>query len=172
MTLEGVSTILFYLATLTCLARAIVRTAAGLHILQLDGYKTGRYLKWIRQHLTNCFEVKEILVIGCFLVLTAFYPQYHNTWFFPVLCVAWGGLQIYLSTRRKKIKAKKPLVYTARAKRVFGLSIFLLAGLATTLVFATKASPWRVAILLFSEGAVINLTVANLLIYPLERDDK
>ena len=169
MTLEAVSTILFYLATLTCLARAIVRTAAGLHILQLDGYKTGRYLKWIRQHLTNCFEVKEILIIGCFLVLTAFYPQYHNTWLFPVLCVAWGGLQIYLSTRRKKIKAKKPIVYTARAKRVFGFSIFLLAGLATTLVFATKASPWRVAILLFSEVAVINLTVANLLIYPLER---
>ena len=69
MTLEGVSTILFYLATLTCLARAIVRTAGGLHILQLDGYKTDRYLKWICQHLTNCFEVKEILIIGCFLVL-------------------------------------------------------------------------------------------------------
>ena len=169
MTLEGVITILFYFATLTCLARAIVRTAGGLHILQLDGYKTGRYLKWIRQHLTNCFEVKEILIIGCFLVLTTFYPQYHNTWLFPVLCVAWGGFQTYLSTRRKKIKAKKPIVYTARAKRVFGFSIFLLAGLSTTLVFATKASPWRVAILLFSEVAVINLTVANLLIYPLER---
>ena len=169
MTLESISTILLYFATLACLARAIVRTTSGLHILQLDGYKTGRYLKWIRQHLKNCFEVKEILVIGGLLVLTAFYPQYHDTWFFPVLCVAWGGGQVYLSTRRKKVEVKKPLVYTARAKRVFALSICLLVGLATTLVLIAKTSPWRIAIFLFSEISVINLTIANLLIYPLER---
>ena len=166
----SLGTILFYFATLTCLTRAIVRTASGLHILQLDGYKTHRYLKWIGQHLRNCFEVKEILVISGLLVLTAFYyPQYHDTWVFPVLCVAWGGFQVYMSTRPKKVEAKKPLVYTARAKRVFGLSICLLVGVATTLVLTTKTSPWRIAIFLFSEVAVINLTVANLLIYPLER---
>lgn len=169
MTLGNISTILFYFTTLTCLARAVLRTTSGLHILQLDGYKTGRYLKWIRQYLKNCFEVKEILVIGGLLVLTAFYPQYHDTWFFPVLCVAWGGFQVYLSTRRKKVEVKKPLVYTARAKRVFGLSICLLVGLATTLVLIAKTSPWRIAIFLFSEISVINLTIANLLIYPLER---
>ena len=169
MTLGNISTILFYFATLACLARAIVRTTSGLHILQLDGYKTHRYLKWIRQHLKNCFEVKEILCIGGLLVLTAFYPQYHDTWFFPVLCVAWGALQVYLSTRRKKVEVKKPLVYTARAKRVFGLSICLLVGLATTLVLVAKTSPWRSALFLFSEVSVINLTLANLLIYPLER---
>ena len=169
MILEKISIGLFYVATLACLVRAIVRTTSGLHILQLDGYKTGRYLKWIRQHLKNCFEVKEILVIGGLLVLTAFYPQYHNTWFFPVLCVAWGGFQVYLSTRRKKVEVKKPLVYTARAKRVFGLSICLLVGLATTFVLIAKTSPWRIAIFLFSEVSVINLTLANLLIYPLER---
>ena len=169
MTLESISPILFYFATLTCLARAIVRTASGLHILQLDGYKTGRYLKWIRQHLTNCFEVKEILVIGGLLILTAFYPQYHNTWIFPVLCIGWGAFQVYRITRRKKIKAKKPLIYTARAKRVFGLSICLLAATAAALVFVTKTNQWRIAILLFSEITVINLTVANLIIYPLER---
>lgn len=169
MTLGNISTILFYFTTLTCLVRAILRTTSGLHILQLDGYKTGRYLKWIRQYLKNCFEVKEILVIGGLLVLTAFYPQYHDTWFFPVLCVAWGGFQVYLSTRRKKVEVKKPLVYTARAKRVFGLSICLLVGLATTLVLIAKTSPWRIAIFLFSEISVINLTIANLLIYPLER---
>ncbi|MYK92570.1 UDP-N-acetylmuramoyl-tripeptide--D-alanyl-D-alanine ligase [Candidatus Poribacteria bacterium] len=169
MTGESIRTILFYFATLACLARAVIRTTNGLHILQLDGYKTGRYLKWIRQHLKNCFEVKEILVIGGLLVLTAFYPQYHDSWFFPMLCVAWGGFQVYLSTRRQKVEVKKPLVYTARAKRVFGLSICLLVGLATTLVLIAKTSPWRIAVFLFSEISVINLTIANLLIYPLER---
>ncbi|MXV72915.1 hypothetical protein F4Z99_01405, partial [Candidatus Poribacteria bacterium] len=169
MILEKISVGFFYFVTLTCLVRAVVRTAGGLHILQLDGYKTGRYLKWIRQHLTSCFEVKEILVIGGLLVLTAFYPQYHTTWLFPMLCVAWGGFQVYMSSRRKNVEAKKPLVYTARAKRVFGLSICLLAGIATTLVLTAKTSPWRTVIFLFSEVSVINLSLANLLIYPLER---
>ena len=163
------SIIFFYFATLTCLVRAVIRTTRGLHILQLDGYKTGRYLKWMRQHLRNCFETKEILIIGGILILTAFYPQYNDTWLFPVLCLAWGGFQIYMSTQRKKVEAKKPLVYTARAKRVFGLSICLLVGIATTLVLIAKTSPWRIAIFLFSEVTVINLTIANLLIYPLER---
>lgn len=101
------STVFFYFATLTCLVRAVVRTTRGLHILQLDGYKTGRYLKWMRQHLSNCFETKEILAIGGILILTAFYPQYNDTWLFPVLCLAWGGFQIYMSMQRKKVEAKK-----------------------------------------------------------------
>ena len=170
------STVFFYFVTLTCLVRAVVRTTRGLHILQLDGYKTGRYLKWMGQHLKNCFEIKEILVIGGILILTAFYPHYNDTWLFPVLCLAWGGFQIYMSTQGKEVEAKKPLVYTARAKRVFGLSICLLIGIATTLVLITKTSvfagvfpQWRIAIFLFSEVTVINLTIANLLIYPLER---
>ena len=167
--METMSTVFLYFVTLTCLVRAVVRTTGGLHILQLDGYKTGRYLKWIGQHLKNCFETKEILVIGGILILTAFYPYYNDTWLFPMLGLAWGGFQIYMSTQGKKAEAKKPLVYTARAKRVFGLSICLLVGIATTLVLIAKSSPWRIAIFLFSEVTVINLTIANLLIYPLER---
>ena len=170
------STVFFYFATLTCFVRAIVRTTRGLHILQLDGYKTGRYLKWMRQHWRNCFEIQEILIIGGLLVLTAFYPQYNDTWLFPVLCLAWGGFQIYMSTQGRKVETKKPLVYTARAKRVFGFSICLLIGIATTLllitqtnVFAWAFPQWRIAIFLFSEVTVLNLTIANLLIYPLER---
>lgn len=163
------NTVFFYFVTLTCLVRAVVRTTRGLHMLQLDGYKTDRYLKWMRQHLRNCFEIKEILIIGGLLILTAFFPQYNDTWLFPVLCVTWGGFQIYMSTQRKKVEAKKPLVYTARAKRVLGLSICLLVGIATTLVLIAQASLWRIAIFLFSEVTVINLTIANLLLYPLER---
>lgn len=171
--METVNTTLFYFATLTCVARAVVRTARGLHILQLDGYKTGRYLKWIGQHLKNCFEIREILIVSGLLILAGvispLYPQYYSAWFFPGVCVAWSGFQIYMLTRRKHVEAKKPLVYTARAKRVFGLSIVLLVGLAAATVFTVKGSPWRVAAFLFSEVSVVNLTFANLLIYPLER---
>ena len=173
MTLEIINTTLFYFATLICVARAVVRTARGLHILQLDGYKTGRYLKWIGQHLRNCFEIREILIVSGLLILTAVIstlsPQHHDTWFFPGVCIAWSGFQIYMLTRRKKVEAKKPLVYTARAKRVFGLSIILLIGGAVGMALALNEHPWRGAAFLFSEVSVVNLTLANLLIYPLER---
>ena len=159
----------FYVTLAVCLARAILRTTRGLHILQLDGYKTTRYVRWICQHLNHCFEIKEVLIVAAFVLITILYPA---AWLFPVLCIAWSAFQVATLIWRKKVEAKKPLVYTARAKRVFGLAVFLLVGLAVGLALqsAPTTSPtWSVAIFLFSEVTVITLTVANLLIYPLER---
>lgn len=160
---------LFYVTLAVCLARAIFRTTRGLHILQLDGYKTTRYVRWICQHLSHCFEIKEVLIVAAFVLLTILYPA---AWLFPVLCIAWSAFQVATLIWRKKVEAKKPLVYTARAKRVFGLAVFLLVGLAVGLALqsaSTTSTTWSVAIFLFSEVTVITLTVANLLIYPLER---
>lgn len=157
---------LFYVTLAVCLARAILRTTRGLHILQLDGYKTTRYVRWICQHLSHCFEIKEVLIVAVFVLLTALYPA---AWLFPVLCIAWSAFQVATLIWRKKVEAKKPLVYTARAKRVFGLAVFLLVGLAVGLAMQGAPTTWSVAVFLFSEVSVITLTVANLLIYPLER---
>ena len=156
----------FYVTIAACLARAIVRTTSGLHILQLDGYKTTRYVRWIRQHLGDCFEIKEILLAAVLVLLTAVYPA---AWLFSVLCLAWGAFQVSRIIWREKVEAKKPLVYTARAKRVFGLAVLLLVGLAVVSATIGAENRWRVAVFLLSEVTVITLTVANLLIYPLER---
>ena len=167
----------FYVTIAACLARAIVRTTSGLHILQLDGYKTTRYVRWIRQHLGDCFEIKEILLAAVLVLLTAVYPA---AWLFSVLCLAWGAFQASRIIWREKVEAKKPLVYTARAKRVFGLAVLLLVGLAAEIIVLAQVAPlqsaptvtlslWRVAVFFLSEVTVITLTVANLLIYPLER---
>ncbi len=111
-----------------------------------------------------------MLIVAGLVLLTAVYPA---AWLFPVLCVAWSVFQGSQFIWRKKVDAKKPLVYTARAKRVFGLAVFLLVGLAVVLSFRSASTGtenlWRVAAFLFGEVTVINLTVANLLIYPLER---
>ena len=156
----------FYVTIAACLARAIVRTTSGLHILQLDGYKTTRYVRWIRQHLGDCFEIKEILIAASLVLLTVVYPA---AWLFSVLCLAWGAFQASRIIWREKVEAKKPLVYTARAKRVFGLAVLLLVGLAVVSATIGAENRWRVAVFLLSEVTVITLTVANLLIYPLER---
>lgn len=161
-----IANVLLYVTIAACLARAIVRTTSGLHILQLDGYKTTRYVRWIRQHLGDCFEIKEILIAAGLVLLTVVYPV---AWLFPVLCLAWSAFQASRIIWREKVEAKKPLVYTARAKRVFGLAVLLLVGLAVVSATVGAENRWRVAVFLLSEVAVITLTVANLLIYPLER---
>lgn len=160
----------FYLVVFACFVRAVFRTTRGLHILQLDGYKTRRYLKWILMNPRRCFAIEDIcLVAGLLLLLMWGYPAGQTNWVFPIACLAWIAFQTYQIIGRKKPPAKKPLVYTARAKRVFSLSVALLSVLAVGLTIGLRENRWRVCLFLFSELATLNLVVSNLLIWPLER---
>ena len=161
--------ILFYLLVIGCFVRAIIRSSSGLHILQLDGYKPRRYLKWISEHIRNCFEVIEIISIACLFVFFYFYPNFLAGWMFSTVCLVWLALQLYRIVWRKKIAAKKPLVYTARAKRLFGLSLLILVASAVLLVRFVNDDPWRIAVFLFSELTVPILAASSFLIWPLEQ---
>ena len=163
------SEILFYLLIITCYIRAVIRTANGLHILQLDGYKPRRYLKWISEHLGNCFEIIEILLIAGVLIAISVYPSILSTWTYSVLCLTWTAFQVYRIVRRKKLTAKKPLVFTARAKRLLGLSLSLLAVVAILFVSFVNDEGRRIGIFLFSELSVPILAVNSFLIWPLEQ---
>jgi hypothetical protein len=55
-------------AILVWLVRAVVRTIRALHILQLEGYKSGRFLGWLRSHPKRLFDVGEIVATGCLIV--------------------------------------------------------------------------------------------------------
>ena len=167
--LEMVSIVLFYILIVACFIRAVIRTSRGLHILQLDGYKPGRYLKWVLTHIKNCFEIIEVVVIVGFLTIASVFSNIQTNWFFPAACSIWIAFQVYKIVWRKKSAAKKPLVYTARAKRLFGLALALLAVLAAVLVFSVGENRWRISLFLFSELTVPILIVSSFLIWPLEQ---
>ena len=164
-----VSDILFYFLVCACFVRAVIRTTAGLHILQLDGYKPVRYLKWISTHIRNCFEIIEIIVIAGVLIIATIYPTILTDWFFRAVCLIWGTFQVYKVAWRKKSTAKKPLVYTARAKRLFGLALALLAVVGVVLALVTEETRWRISVFLFSELTVPILVVSSFLIWPVEQ---
>ena len=166
--LEKVSELLFYLVVVACFVRAVTRTTRGLHILQLDGYKPGRFLKWILTHLKNCFEIVEIIIITGLITIASIYPDIQTNWFFSTVCVIWTAFQVYKIVWRKKSTAKKPLVYTARAKRLFGLALGLLTVLAVVLVVFT-GNRSRMGVFLFSELTVPILVLSSFLIWPLEQ---
>lgn len=164
-----ISTLLFYLLIVVCYVRAVIRTTRGLHILQLDGYKPGRFLKWISTHIRNCFEIIEIIVVAGLLIIVSVYPDIQRNWVFPVACLVWITFQVYKVLWRKKAAAKKPLVYTARAKRLFGLALALLAVFAAVFAVSIEENRWQISVFLFSELTVPILVVSSFLIWPLEK---
>lgn len=163
------NTILFSVLVFVCFVKALKRARYGLHILQLDGYKPGRYIKWVSSHLTSCFQVQEILIVVGLLVLVSLYtPIINSNWFFPLWCAVWVVYQLYTLFRQKKVVAKKPLVYTFRAKRLLGLTIGFLFVLATMAVFLIEANKWRILVFLFSELTIPILFISSNLILPIE----
>ena len=165
--------------------RVVVWTTRALHILQLEGYKSGRFLGWLRSHPKRWFDVREIIAAACLIILVlTLYPLNIKSWFLPFFILSWIAIEAYLTVKQKRFKAKKPLVYTARAKRVFGLAIVLLLTALIALIWlsggfflwrltAPQLYPQFTALLiftfLFNQLAAINLTLANLIIYPLEQ---
>ena len=172
-------------AIIVWLARAVVRTTRALHILQLEGYKSGRFLGWLKNHPNRLLDFREIIATGCLIIpALILYPLNIKTIFLPYFVLSWITIEAYLIVKQKRFKAKKPLVYTARAKRVFGLSIVLLVAAVIALMWLSGGfSLWQLsapqlysqftALLIFTfflnQLAALNLTAANLLIYPLER---
>ena len=167
--LEKIISSLIYLVVVICFVRAVIRTTHGLHILQLDGYKPIRYLKWISTHIKSCFEIVEVLAIAGFVVAVSIYPTILSGRLFGVLCLVWTAFQVYKIVGRKKTKAKKPLVYTARAKRLFSLALTLQVLVAAGLVLFITENRWRIGLFLLSELTVPILVASSFLILPLEQ---
>ena len=163
-----VSDIFFYILIVICLVRSVVKTTGGLHILQLDGYKPGRYLKWITTHIKQCFEIIEILIVVFLLSVVLIFRNILTNWLFIVLCLIWSTLQTYRVIWRKKTTAKKPLVFTARAKRLFALALLFQIVVTTLLLVFVTENRWRIGVFLFSELTVPILVISSFLIWPLE----
>lgn len=165
-----VNEILFLSVLIICFVRAISRAIQGLHILQLDGYKPGRYAKWVTNHISQCIEIKDLSIIVVFSIPVIVYPQYlEGNWIFPLLSIAWMVFQLYAITTRKKVEAKKPLVYTFRAKRLFGFAIVLLLGLGVIFALFIQENRWRLMAFLFSEITIPIMILSSFLIWPVEQ---
>lgn len=160
--------ILYFVLVAVCFLRGVIRTTGGLHILQLDGYKPGRYLKWTSNHLRSCFEIYEIIVVATALTIVLIINNNLPELVFPLLCVSWISFQVYRTVRRKKGDIKKPLVYTARAKRLFGLALSILGFLAILFAIVITDHQWRISVFLFSELTVPILFMSSVSILPLE----
>src|SRR5258708_6150604 len=116
--------LLFILSLATVAAWAVVRVVGTLHMLQLDSYNNQRLMKWLRALPSKrLFDLKlGLLLLGLALVTLVLWilaAPYGQLVLLAVWCII-GGL---LFLRRNPPEAKKPLVYTGRAKRILFVAL-------------------------------------------------
>ena len=98
----------------------------GLHIIQLEGYNSDKYINWMvnnknKVHTKNDKIYAAILIVFSTVLIiispieTPIYPLIYSI----------ISLLFFLINAKSKEEAKKPLVFTPRAKRLYAISIFL-----------------------------------------------
>lgn len=151
-----ICTVLFAVSTVMCLVDSM-------HFFQLNSYRFDTHTKWIRENTRKYFlhsVISVLALIAVFLEIPGQLKLYACTVLFALACPV-----------EKPKKAKKPLVYTARVKRMLVtlaalILIFTGAGL-------TFANPARVTVYLLILTLIYTLApalvlLANLINKPME----
>src|SRR5919108_4375216 len=116
--------IVITLAIAVSLGWAFLRTQRALHMLQLDSYANDRLLQWLMaEPRRRLLEVPAGLCHGLFLTVALVLPVglVNGALLLAGWAVCEGGLLLY--AYRKAEAAKKPLVYTGRARRILATSL-------------------------------------------------
>jgi UDP-N-acetylmuramoyl-tripeptide--D-alanyl-D-alanine ligase len=151
-----------------------VRIKRFLHILQLEEYLTREYLHWLSTHYArylrplHAWTALAVATVAVFVLLGKLEAIWAGIWALHALL----SLSLY---GMRQVKAKKPLVMTARARRLLiaglGLSAVTVAlavglGLLAGERVAVAAGIVALTVLTLFAGHV--LLAANLLLWPLE----
>ncbi len=137
----------------------------NLHMFQLNGYRVSTHLGWMKKNAGRYLPELAVAALACTGVIK-------NE---PLMGFCAGALLVWVTalifTNRER-KAKKPLVYTARVKRMIvtfcvlcaallGLSFYLLAGERKHLAFIPAG--------LISACTPVLVLLANLVNKPMEK---
>ena len=107
-----------------------VRLRHELQMLQQNSYRPGRYLRWLRGDLANVARVTDLMMAGVLFIFRG------NRW--ELYAVGFmGALARYKAIRQLRVRYKKPLVFTARAVRLYAV------GMAIVLVAVSVFFWWR-----------------------------
>jgi UDP-N-acetylmuramoyl-tripeptide--D-alanyl-D-alanine ligase len=145
-----------------------------LHILQLEEYDARRFLRWWRREGRQSIGTPTRLAMVALLALALLPAVGVPDLIGAGAAAGWGALFALRFVRRPRTAEKKPLVWTARAKRLVGLATALAAILLAVLVnplaipTSSRAAAAIVGMGLLSLLAGPFLALANLLAQPLE----
>lgn len=135
---------------------AAMRAVRALHMWQMDSYIVPRYLGWLfAKPLDRYFD--PVGLAAC--ALAGFLPPLAGAPLIAAVCV-------FLFLEKDTTPAKKPLDYTARAKRTL-LTARILLALAALLLFISPVPVWLAAAVLL-HAAPWSVLAANVLLKPVQ----
>ncbi len=158
-------------------AAAMVYASAGLiHMLQLEGYKNNNLIHWFGENaakVNNLPVFVSAAAIALMLLTNAVFPS-ANLYIFFVLAAAYLLLIAVYAKRIRVEKAKKPLVYTSRVKRLFAFLSLVYAVIGAVLllldrlVLSDSLAAFMTLFVLFPLAG-FGVLCANVLASPVEK---
>ena len=125
----------FILSLLPLVYLTVVKSKKSIHMLQQNYYdESNRYLLWIKNNISKVFLNYDLLL---FVILIGFLLDYKIT----SIIFALLSILVIIEIKTIKEQVKKPLVITARVKRMFitELVIYLLILLPIIITFNVKS---------------------------------
>ncbi len=150
-----------YLVAIAFLVFAYRRLLTYLHIYQQEEYDSRRFLRWLVTRYS--FDIKASLVI--FIAGTLELAILLDVRIADII-VALVLLVLCWLEHTRRIRSKKPLVMTGRAKRIFWAALAVLVVLA--FIFAARL-PHPIFWLIPVQAIPFALTIGNAIVNPYER---
>jgi UDP-N-acetylmuramoyl-tripeptide--D-alanyl-D-alanine ligase len=154
-----------------------VRLRRFLHILQLEEYLTPQYLQWLRDHQSRYLRVTFLVPVVAGLVVGIWLGGFADESLAVVGVGVWlaAGVTVLATQYRSTPRAKKPLVITARARRLLAVASALAASIVALCIgFGWLAGEREaVAMGMLSPAAVCVIAghvvvLSNLVLWPFE----
>ena len=123
--------VLFIVVALVAAANLLAELSRDLMMMQQNSYRTERYMRWLRASADTTSFVR---IVAYCVLLASLVTFASPTWAMSLICVFSAGSLLWLLTR----KYKKPLVWTPRARRIYGVAV-LLCAVACVLGFFLSA---------------------------------
>lgn len=138
----------------------------ALQYYQLESYQLGGYFRTLRRNWLRAFLPGLLVAVIGVGVLSLITRVVFEDW----VMLLGAGLTLVLSIiaylLQRRAKAKKPLVFTPRVRRLLVVMLLVSLGVAALIVFALKALPLA---LLLPVTAPLLLVLAALLALPMEK---
>lgn len=117
--------VMTWVLALVLLRHGFFRGRYFLHIYQQNGYKLNEFWSWLKQHwnehvLTPTFALFNLLMVGMLFFGRDLLSETASVWVIAVFVLVW-----FIPVTPYTARAKKPLAYTARVKRLLVPAVLL-----------------------------------------------
>ncbi len=145
-----------------------------LHLFQLEGYKPNQYLHWLGGHLGHVVRLSHKIAVAVLILAAGGFFYLDPFWTALVALPAWA-ITFASSRLYRSHKAKKPLAYTNRLKRLLGTAVVLtLIPLALGIIIGLQQDSlvgfwfYLLGFFVADFGAPLWVLLARYLMEPLE----